>query len=326
MRSNPIQFAVVREDPEIERALVNAARARRALLVASGGCTAFCLRSWFPRLDLTLVDPNPGQLDLVREKIAALEDKSIDPRTESGRVVYGIGQDLSASLNQCGNFESLFRQWRGFVHEFVAPSEEIEEQLVARSNDPRRILSWIENPYWPTSFELFFSDAMLDTMFTSAATRHAEPGSYPRYFQERFELGLGRVDADANYFLHHLVLGYYRDEPRAWPRYLVNRPRLAGIELRRARLEEIDDFSGFDLIALSNVMDWMDEAAIDRLAKTIIASSRRDARIVWRQLNNAADHERRFASAFSFDRELAAELHAADRSLFYSSLHVGVRQ
>ena len=51
-----VQFAVVREDPRIERALVEEHRPRRALLVASGGCTAMALRAWFPDLEVVLVD------------------------------------------------------------------------------------------------------------------------------------------------------------------------------------------------------------------------------------------------------------------------------
>lgn len=326
MRSNPIQFAVVREDPEIERTIVDLARARRILLVASGGCTAFCLRAWFPRLELSLVDPNAAQLDLVRRKIAALGDPALDPRARTGRSLYGIGQDLPDSLNQCGNFESLFRQWRGFLHEFVAPKEEIEGHFATGASDPRRITGWFENRYWPVAFELFFSDSLLATMFTSAATQNAERGSYPRYFRERVELGLRRPDAATNYFLHHLLLGAYRDDPSCWPQYLRVRTRLDGIELRSSRLEDLDDFAAFDVIALSNVMDWMDDDAVARLAATIVATARRGARVVWRQLNNAADHERRFTGVFDFDRPLARRLLDADRSLFYSSLHLGTRR
>jgi S-adenosylmethionine-diacylglycerol 3-amino-3-carboxypropyl transferase len=327
MRSNPIQFAVVREDPEIERAGVEISNAKRALLVASGGCTAFCLRVWRPDLAITLIDPNPAQLDLVRRKAALLGDTSLTPASVAGRRLYGIGQDFPESLTQCGNFESLFRQLRSLLFEFVATREEWERHFEAGGRDLERVDRFLANPYWGVAFESFFADAMLETMFTTAATRHAVKGSYPRYFRERFESGLRRPDAGNNYFLHHVLLGCYREDSSAWPEYLREPPRVDGFEYRNARLEEVADFSAYDLIALSNVMDWMDGGAIDLLATNLVRTANSGTIVIWRQLNNATDHERRLAPRFEFDshRELAARLLAADRSLFYSSIHIGRR-
>lgn len=326
MRQNPIQFAVVREDPAIEREVVDLARAKRVLLVASGGCTAFCLRVWFPRLELTLVDPNPAQLELVRRKIVALDDPTLHPHSPRGQRVYGIGQDLPDSLNQCGNFESLFRQLRCFLHEFVATPLELAEFFDNFAVDARRVEGWCANPYWNVAFELFFSDTTLEAMFTSAATRHAVKGSYSRYFRERIERGLRRGDAATNYFLHHILLGGYRNDARALPRYLLDRPRLGGIEILESRFEDLDDFGAFDVVALSNVFDWMDDMTIERLVATITRTAKPGTRIVWRQLNNTSDHERRFLPSFTFDAELATRLLTVDRSLFYSSLHIGTRR
>ena len=66
MKDNPIQFAVVREDPLIEAEVIRASGAERMLLVGSGGCTALTLQTLFPNLALTLVDPNPAQSVLIK--------------------------------------------------------------------------------------------------------------------------------------------------------------------------------------------------------------------------------------------------------------------
>ena len=58
MINNHIQFAVVREDPPTEAALVEQFDCDSCLLIASGGCTALTLRSLFPELDVALVDLN----------------------------------------------------------------------------------------------------------------------------------------------------------------------------------------------------------------------------------------------------------------------------
>ena len=46
---------------------------------------------------------------------------------------------------------------------------------------------------------------------------------------------------------------------------------------------------------------------------------------MWRQLNNTQDIERHFGAAFTFDAALGTALQARDQSLFYSSVHIGVR-
>ena len=48
------QFAVVREDPDLEAELVQHSGARAVLLVASGGCTALTLLHRFPNGSRTI--------------------------------------------------------------------------------------------------------------------------------------------------------------------------------------------------------------------------------------------------------------------------------
>jgi len=101
MRARSVQFAVVREDPAIEADVIRRLDVRRALLIASGGCTALSLMVSFPRLDLTLVDRNAAQLDLVRRKLDILP--SVD--AASRRRQFNIGTADPTGLNACGNFQ-----------------------------------------------------------------------------------------------------------------------------------------------------------------------------------------------------------------------------
>ena len=68
MRDNPIQFAVVREDPRLDQEVFSRYPAKRPFLIASGGCTALTLQPLFPDAVFTLLDPNPAQLEHVRAK------------------------------------------------------------------------------------------------------------------------------------------------------------------------------------------------------------------------------------------------------------------
>ena len=63
MEDNPVQFAVVREDPKIEAKLVCLHQVNEVLLIASCCCTAFTLQALFPSLNLTLLDFNPLYLN-----------------------------------------------------------------------------------------------------------------------------------------------------------------------------------------------------------------------------------------------------------------------
>ncbi len=310
MRENPIQFAVVREDPRVERAVLARHPASRALLVASGGCTALALQGWQPDLDLTLLDPNPAQLDLVRAKIDAL----------GGPLHrFNVEDDAPDGLSQRGNFESLFRGLRGFVHEMIVPEDTLRRRFDAGGGFEDLIAS----RWWPVAFEMFFCDPLLVTMFGPAAVQHAPPGSYPAYFRQAFETGLRRADARDNPFLHHVLLGRYL--ARSLPDFLTIplKPRFSWLQ---RFVHEVDDFGAWGLLGLSNLFDWMAPTEVEALMARLVAETRPGAVVVWRQLNNNRDLEALLAGAFDFDPAWQRALHAADRSLFYRSVHVGVRR
>src|SRR6056297_703521 len=78
--SLPVAFAQVREDPRIDRRLIEGIGSpARALMVASGGETAAVLAT-MPLESLHLVDFNPAQIALTRLKLSMLLDTSSDER------------------------------------------------------------------------------------------------------------------------------------------------------------------------------------------------------------------------------------------------------
>ena len=86
------------------RRIVSETGASKLLLVASGGCTALSLAAWFPRLELTLVDPNPAQLQLVGSKIDLLRAE----RSERLLRRFNVGDGSASGLSESGRFEALF--------------------------------------------------------------------------------------------------------------------------------------------------------------------------------------------------------------------------
>lgn len=322
MRNNDVQFAVVREDPMVEAELVRLTQASNVLLIASGGCTALTLQALFPDLQITLVDFNPAQLERVREKMSALRD--VDTATRDRR--FNIGTSDPEGLNQNGNFESLFRGLREFIFDLVADAADIralfeEEGQLAKVSE---IL--FSSKYWSVAFDLYFSDSLLNAMFGPDATQHAETGSYPRYFQTLFEKGLTALNAFDNYFLHHVFLGYYLQRPASLPYYLLSPPTDYHFEMIEGTLAQVPELQRFDLISLSNIMDWMPLAEIAVLIKHLQNEMKSGASLLYRQLNNRTDLSMDFGDAFEFNTALGVRFQEAERSLFYSSVHVGKRR
>ena len=181
------------------------------------------------------------------------------------------------------------------------------------------LTAWRAHPYWPTAFALAFADPLLRTMFGPAALQHAEPGSYPGYFQAAFERGLAAPEAHHNPFLQHVLLGRYRAEDA--PAYL--RGRGGEVEWTEGQLCDMPCGQA-GLFSLSNVFDWSEDALVRRWAEHLKAGARPGAVVLLRQLNNTRDLRRFFEPEFHFDDALGKALLARDRSLFYNRVEVGV--
>lgn len=307
-----LKFAVVREDPDLERALVERTGARAVLTVASGGCTALTLAKAHPHLAITAFDMNPTQLDHVRAKMRAARDGDLR--------ALNVGDPSREGLNQCGEFEGLFRVLRHALTEFVCAPDELARFFHHPAEAPALFARWRAQRYWPVAFALALADPLLETMFGPAATQHAERGSYPGYFQRVFERGLARPDAPANPFLQHVLLGCYLRPPP-----YVGVTSTDGVTLVEGTLTDVPDLARFDVWSLSNVFDWGDDALVATWADAFVAHARPGSAVLLRQLNNRRDLRRFFGSAVRFDDALGASLQERDRSLFYERVEVAFR-
>lgn len=320
IKNNNIQFAVVREDPEVETKLVKMLEpTSEIMLIGSGGCTAFTLAKRFPKLTQTLVDPNKGQIDLIKRKLHGLITYAETERNE----LFGIDTDSAHTFTACGNFESLFRSLRLFLYEFVMDKPHWLQFFSGECDEgfPEKIF---RSKYWPIAFELFFSDSLLIGMFGREAVQHAaEP--YPTYFQRMIENGLRASNAQQNYFLHHIFLGHYINNHAALPAYLTDAFPIAQsmpFIFESKFIQDVNSFNPFSLISFSNIFDWMSETDVEMIAANAAKEMRSGAYLVYRQLNNTKNFRPMFGRKFKFDDELACNLYRSDRSLFYSSLHI----
>lgn len=316
MKKNPIQFAVVREDPQIEMDIIRDFNLDRATLIGSGGCTAFCLKALNPSMQITLIEPNAAQIELIREKARALE--TLEGADLFLKFGVGYGADKN-SLIEGGNFESLFRQFRLFVQEFIISDPQIDQALGnAEAETWRKVFA---HPYWQVAFDLFFSDSILVTMFGEAAIQHAPPNSYPAYFRRRLEKGLESAGAPQNYFLYHIFLGRYFPREAAIPYYLTNLPANLEFEFFQGFAQNFDGFTGKQLAHFSNIFDWCDDEIVRQITARAAENLEKGSVVTFRQLNNQKDYRALFGSDFRWLD--TSEIVERDRSLFYEKIEIG---
>lgn len=312
-----LKFAIVREDANTEATICEVLGVRKALLVASGGCTLLELARRFPDLELTGFDINPLQLEQVRRKM--------ERAGAASPAEFNVGDDSADNLNQLGEFEALFRVLRHFLEEFVSPPEKIRrffDQNTSRDERIALVESWFASPYWPAAFHVTFNTPFLNAMFGPAATQHAPRDSYPGYFQGVFEDGLLRENAAHNPFLQHVLCGAYL--PGDEPPY-INSPCDSDIELIEGTLLDVPDLASFDLISLSNIFDWSDDALVEKWATHLKNLASPGCAILIRQLNNTRDLRPFFEPEFVFAPPWSAKLLEMDRSLFYNRIEVARR-
>lgn len=316
MVDNKVQFGTVREDPQIEIDLISKYSLKSAVLIGSGGCTAFSVKTIFPNIDISLIEPNKAQINLIKKKIRKLKNSNL---AESRRT---IGTHKKHPLIESGNFESLFKMFREFIHEFVLSQAELRTLLKTGAKTQWQEI--FKNPYWKTAFDLYFSNSLLVSMFGPEAIQYAPKDSYPKYFKTRLERGLIQSDARYNYFLHHIFLGHYLSGTKTLPIYLIKKPKNLRMKFNPCFAHEFDKYGDFDLVSLSNILDWSSPQMVKKIAAQVSSSMRKGSVLVYRQLNNKTDFKKTF-KGFNWQTKIEKFILNKDRSLFYSKICIGIK-
>lgn len=317
LKKNALQFSVVREDPQVELELFHQFNIKKPIFIGSGGCTAFAIASKYPQIPLTLIEPNLAQIKLIKEKIKIL--KSSSHKQLKMRFGIGLHEGNKHSLIEQGNFESLFRELRNFINEFIIEKNLLEKLFLRGTN--REWKQVFAHPYWPVGFNLFFNQTLLLTMFGPAAVQHAPPKSYGSYFRSIIEKGLLSSDRSNNYFLHHILFGHYPKAKKGWPLFLQKPPTIVKIKFYSCLAQKVE-YSPYDFVGLSNIFDWSSESEIKKVTLKLNNELKSGAIVLFRQLNNAKDFRKFFGERFEWLSEEAHHLHQKDRSLFYSSIQI----
>ena len=356
MRS-PLQFTVMREDPRLEERLLDRIPGEKRFFGITGaGCTLLQLAARPDLTELVGADLDPRQTSWARFRLTAarlFSRKDFCRVTGISQIETSVRESLLSRVAQAlspedralvkeerafllagafddGGFERLFAFWRGFLERFVIARDDI-----ARLFDGDRSVAeaMVTADLWPASFELTFHQRLLLAIFGPDAIQHAPPGSYPRYFQARFEWALAQEGAPANPYLSHALRGRYGalDQNTAlpdflWPdRYERLSQSVGKITCFTGRVAEaLAAHPGpYQLVMLSNILDWSSEAEAESMARPVLDALAPGGYLLVRQLNNVRPLPRSWLTSLDFDPALERELLAADRIFFYSAIRVG---
>ncbi len=345
----PVAFAQVREDPLLDEVLVKHTRDRaRICMVASGGCTAAALAAQPQVALLHCIDPNPAQLALARIKLSLLCVAATSKRllalghnegtraTRSAAISHalehaGISIDTlgqrdwidEVGLDHVGRYEQLFRALRA---ELLPVAGEIVSLL--NLSDPSKQCGLIHpnGTLWRTlesAFDRTMALSNLVALFGEDATQNPR-FPFAQHFLQRLRWAIETLPARSNPFLAQLLTGRFMPEaPHRWiglpspthmPAVQWDNTLMVPALRRNPRT--------FDLIHLSNILDWLTETEAKETLDTARAALRPGGIVIVRQLNSTLDIPA-LGEGFHWNRELSAALLKRDRSFFYREIFVG---
>ena len=345
----PLAFAQVREDPQVDAALLEGFNSKaRVVMIASGGDTAALLVARGLVADLRLVDANPAQLALTRLKLHLLRQAQPDtrsallghhflPTAKRAEGLAALREELSlpetmfgpadfvaeAGPDYAGRYEVLFHHLREHLAthrtEIAAlmsmDDPAIQAQLVAPGGALRKALD--------QAFDEVMCLENLVALFGAEATRNPLQ-DFPRHFAERTFQALTTFPARKNPFLAQLLLDPPNDAgfpdwllasaPKRWPEIIYTHSTMVDA------LRELPEAEA-DFVHLSNILDWLSPEAATETFALAWRALRPGGMVVVRQLNSSLDIPP-LGPRFGWLRGLAAAWHQRDRTSTVSRKHL----
>lgn len=348
----PVAFAQVREDAFIDAWVVRQLpQNSRVIMVGSGGCTVAFLACCANVARIDVVDPNPAQIALARLKLQLLRDSDradrlallghsampADLREERLTAVLG-GIDLSLEAlgppdltsthgpDHTGRYEWVFVRLRNRLEPHAG---ELEHMLSLDDPDEQARCIAAGTPL-DRALGRAFEDAMdlsaLVHLFGEKATRNrVEP--FATHFERRTREAIRTMPANDNPFLWQALVGRYPGGTEAPWLAMPAPPRLPVINWRTSFMIDAlrQSRDEYDLVQLSNILDWLDEEEARATLNAAHEALRRGGSVLVRQLNSSLDI-RRLDSNFAWRSDESKSLHVRDRSFFYRELHLGTKR
>lgn len=341
----PVGFAQVREDPLLDvQVLEHLNRPQmKALMIASGGCTAALLATHPLINELTVVDPNVSQLALTQLKMHMLEHCSIEerlailghqmmPSQDRGTWIahhlnlLGFPSDTlgdldivaELGLDYSGRYEYLFLQLQYEIRDF---EDEIKE-ILSNSNITVSCSEPLKDCL-NASFRKVMSLDNLIALYGEGATQNPAMPFWEHFFLQTMK-ALNSPLAKNNPFLSQLLLGTFSQRSYEWltkPKQTITKT----LEFLNNTLSEALDRANdsFDFIHLSNSLDWLNPQEAKSMLQSVTNKLNPGGMLIIRQLNSTLDIPSLSCSQISWQVQDGADYLNQDRSFFYKRLLLG---
>jgi S-adenosylmethionine-diacylglycerol 3-amino-3-carboxypropyl transferase len=345
----PLAFAQVREDALVDLAIVRQLGPdARVLMVASGGCTAAALAASGAVARLHLVDPNPAQIALARLKLRLVQGSAPERRLAllghalmspaeraeqlgTELAALGLAPDVLGPIQRCaeagpdhlGRYERVFAELRRLLGPQPIQLARLLQERDPAVQAPQVTAEAILGQALDAALDEAMALQHLVALFTGRATRNPRL-PFARHFAERTRHVLATSPAADNPYLWQMYAGRFpagtvypwlaAPSPRKWPSIGWSTTEM------QPSLSELD--GPFDLVHLSNILDWITEAEAGLLLERTADALRPGGLVLIRQLNSTLAIPP-LGPAFDWQAADANRLHARDRSFFYRALHLG---
>jgi S-adenosylmethionine-diacylglycerol 3-amino-3-carboxypropyl transferase len=345
-------YSQVHEDPLLElrvidRLLALRRRPLRVAIVASGGCTALSLLAHREVSAVHAVDLNPAQLHVTEFKRQALLHVPLaDQWTQVGASPGGTEAErqghyamlrphmpeatrafwdarpeaVAFGVNRIGRFEQLLR----------AVASELRALGLEPLVHPRDV---VLDARFREAFERAFDPEALETAFGAEAVQNSRLSRFSDHYAEAFSRAMWRFLPSENYFLHQAWADAYDVTRPQVPPYLQAETQDSIRELGADRLtlaagdfgEAIADQGPFDLIAASNLTDWMPSSGLHGFFDGVRRSLAPGGALLARRLMGDHGLEAMMSEHLEVDGPFGKSLWLSDRSFLYSEVAVGFR-
>lgn len=321
-----LYFAQVREDPLLEIECLAPVRDGTIVVVGSGGCTALSLLAAGAGRVIA-VDSNPTQTNVIELKAAAITALGV---AEAGAFLGASPMDGGKRLRICSTLRRFMSRrtaaWcndnpiaiergvlgagvserfigvvAGVVRAGVHPRERIDRLLACTTLDGQRELYRSEwnNRRWRLMFDLLLNRWAFNRAYDPAFFANVENPGFAAHFRGLMEHAICEIPVSTNYFLHHMLTGFYPTGIAGGvPPYLdatkeaTMRENAPGLELVDGTYEDYlatcadDSVDGF---ALSNICEWLAPRQLPGLFDQVVRVARPGARVCFRNFVGHTD-------------------------------------
>jgi S-adenosylmethionine-diacylglycerol 3-amino-3-carboxypropyl transferase len=348
-------FAQLREDTQVERAVLARYKPTRIACIASGGCGALSL------LDDTVeaviaIDLSPAQCALVelrRAALAALDRDAylafIGEREDARRATTYAAlrtslpeyaqrywdarpERVQEGIQRAGVTERFYRFLGDNLRHAVLPAA-LWRELLALRDPAQQALFFAEhcdNAAFRVALRVLLSRTTHLAFYPAYMFARTSEHQFGDFFLSQFAAELARNALYDNYLLHQLLLGHYLLErplaapyylqPDAYPRVQRNLHKLTVVPATLS--DALRQQDGFDAFFLSNVFDWLDGDAREQTAGAIVHAARPGAQVVTRHMLASAELPATLERALTAPAE-PRDLSLLERSMLYRAVRHG---